>query len=148
MSIGASLRGFQTCMRLVITVDGTKLKGRFGGIVFVTTAKDGNELVYRIAFGYDDLEINLSWEWFLDCLKGSLGHNDDLVFISDRHPSIEARISKVFPYATLTICCWHFLKNIQKRYHRKDVVTIMDKAAQAYIEFKYNRHIEELRNMH
>ena len=61
--------------------------------------------MYPIAFGYGDSENNLSWEWFLECLRGSLGHIDDLVFISDRHASIEVRISKVFLYATHTICC-------------------------------------------
>ena len=73
-------------MRPVIAVDGTHLKGRFRGIMFVATAEDGN---------------NLSYEWFLECLRGALGHIDDLVFISDRHASIEAGISKVFPYATI-----------------------------------------------
>ncbi|KAK2639062.1 hypothetical protein Ddye_026857 [Dipteronia dyeriana] len=100
--------------------------------MFVATAQDGNEQVYPIAFKYGELENNLSWEWFLDCLKGSLGHIDDLVFISNRHASIEAGISKVFPYATHTIYCWHFYENIKKRYHRKDVAVIMDKAARAY----------------
>ncbi|KAK2662329.1 hypothetical protein Ddye_000903 [Dipteronia dyeriana] len=113
MSIGASLRGFRTCMHPVITVDGTHLKGRFR-----------------------------------DCLKGALGHIDELVFISDRHASIEAGISKVFPYATHTICCWHFAENVKKRFHRKDVAVIMDKAARAYTEFQYNQHMEELRNLH
>ncbi|KAK2655331.1 hypothetical protein Ddye_008383 [Dipteronia dyeriana] len=37
-------------------------------------------------------------------------------------------------------------ENIKKRYHRKDVAAIMDKAAQTYIELKYNWHMEELRN--
>ncbi|KAK2646056.1 hypothetical protein Ddye_021251 [Dipteronia dyeriana] len=101
MSLGASLRGFQRCMCPVIAFDGTYLKGRFGGKMFVTTAQDGNDQVYPIDFGYDDLENNLSYEWFLDSLKGAFGHIDDLVFIFDRHASIEAGISKVFPYATL-----------------------------------------------
>ncbi|KAK2658565.1 hypothetical protein Ddye_005098 [Dipteronia dyeriana] len=114
MSIGASLRGFQTCMCPVITVDGTHLKGRFGGTMFVAITQDGKEQVYPIAFGYGDSENNLSWEWFLDCLKGALGHIDELVFIFDRHPSIEAGIFKVFPYAIHTICCWHFYDNIKK----------------------------------
>ncbi|KAK2651698.1 hypothetical protein Ddye_011554 [Dipteronia dyeriana] len=105
MSLGASLIGFRRCMRPVIAVYGTHLKGRFGGIMFVATAQDENEWVYPIAFGYGDSENNLSWEWFLDCMKGALGHIDDLVFISDRHASIEAGISKVFPNATHTICC-------------------------------------------
>ncbi|KAK3229112.1 hypothetical protein Dsin_000993 [Dipteronia sinensis] len=71
-----------------------------------------------------------------------------MVFISDRHANIEAGISKVFPYATHTIYCWHFSENIKKRFHRKDVAKIIDKAARSYREFKYNRHIEELRNLH
>ena len=104
MSLGSSIRGFRRCMRPVIAVDGTHLKGRFGGTMFVATAQDGNEQVYPIAFGYGDSENNLSWEWFLECLRGALGHIDDLVFISDRHVSIEAGISKVFPYATHTVC--------------------------------------------
>ncbi|KAK3228405.1 hypothetical protein Dsin_000286 [Dipteronia sinensis] len=85
MSLGASVIGFRRCMRPVIAVDGTHLKGRFGGTMFVATAQDGNKQVYPIAFGYGDSENNLSWEWFLDCLKGALGHIDDLVFISVRH---------------------------------------------------------------
>ncbi|KAK2655949.1 hypothetical protein Ddye_009001 [Dipteronia dyeriana] len=148
MSIGASLRGFRTCMHPVIAVDGTHLKRQFGGIMFVATVQDGNEHVYPIAIEYDDSENNLSWEWLLDCLKGSLGHIDDLVFISDRHASKETRIFEVFPYATYTICCWHFSKNIKKRYHRKDVAVIMDKAVRVYTELKYNRHMKELRNLH
>ncbi|KAK2634777.1 hypothetical protein Ddye_029569 [Dipteronia dyeriana] len=115
-----SVRGFQRCMHPVIAVDGTHLKGRFGGTILVATAQYENEQVYPIAFGYSDSENNLSWEWFLDSLKGVIGHIDDL----------------------------HFYENIKKIYHRKDVVAIMDKAAQAYTELQYNQHMEELRNLH
>ncbi|KAI9174822.1 hypothetical protein LWI28_023186 [Acer negundo] len=65
MSLGSSIRGFRRCIRPVIAVDGTHLKGRFGGTMFVATAQDGNEQVYPIAFEYGDSENNLSWEWFL-----------------------------------------------------------------------------------
>ncbi|KAK3193088.1 hypothetical protein Dsin_024398 [Dipteronia sinensis] len=79
---------------------------------------------------------------------GALGHIEDLVFISNRHARIEAEISKVFLYATHTIYCWHFTENVKKRFHRKDVVAIIDKAARAYTELKYNRYIGELRNLY
>ncbi|KAK2656227.1 hypothetical protein Ddye_009279 [Dipteronia dyeriana] len=136
MSLGASLRGFRRFLLPVITVDGTHLKGRFGDTMFVATARDGNEQVYPITFGYGDSENNLSWEWFLDCLKGALSYIDDLVFIFDRHAIIETRISK------------RFYENIKKLYHRKDVTTIVDKTARAYTELEYNRHMEELQNLH
>ncbi|KAK4844540.1 hypothetical protein QYF36_021423 [Acer negundo] len=118
------------------------------GTMFVATAQDGNEHMFPIAFGYGDSKNNLSWEWFLECLRGALGNIDDLVFISDRHASIEAGISKVFPYATHTICCWHFGENMKKRFHKKDVADIMNDAARSYSELKYNRHMEELRKLH
>ncbi|KAK2663532.1 hypothetical protein Ddye_002106 [Dipteronia dyeriana] len=83
----------------------------------------------------------------LDCLKGALGHIDDSFFISDLYASIEVRISKFFPDVTHTICCWHFYENMKKRFHIKDVASIMDKTARSYTELKYNRHMEELRNL-
>ncbi|KAK2648925.1 hypothetical protein Ddye_016414 [Dipteronia dyeriana] len=145
MSLGVSFRGFRRCMPIIL-VDGIHLMGIFRGTMFVATAQGGNEQVYPIAFGYGDSENNLSREWFLDCLKGVHGHIDDLVFISDRHASIESWISKVFPHATHTICCWHFSENIKKRFHKKDVTIIMDKIVRVYTELKYN--MEELLNLH
>ncbi|KAK2648861.1 hypothetical protein Ddye_016350 [Dipteronia dyeriana] len=127
---------------MIYKVDGIHLKGRLGDTMFVATAQDRNKHVYPIAFGYGNCENNLSWEWFLDCLKGFLGHIDDLVFISIRHARIEIEISKVFPHTTHTICYWHFSENIKKRFRRKDVTAIMDKEAISYIELKYNRHMK------
>ncbi|KAK2641946.1 hypothetical protein Ddye_023709 [Dipteronia dyeriana] len=43
MSLGASLIGFRRCIRPVIAVDDTDLKGRFRGTMFVITAQDGNK---------------------------------------------------------------------------------------------------------
>ncbi|KAK2658590.1 hypothetical protein Ddye_005123 [Dipteronia dyeriana] len=44
--------GFWRCMRPVIAVDGTHLKGRFGDTMFVATTQYGNEKVYLITFGH------------------------------------------------------------------------------------------------
>ena len=81
-------------------------------------------------------------------MRGALGHIDDLVFISDSHARIKVGISKVFPYATHTIYCWHFYENIKKRFHRKDVADIIDSAARSYSEIQYHRHMEQLRKLH
>ncbi|KAK2658894.1 hypothetical protein Ddye_005427 [Dipteronia dyeriana] len=87
--------------------------------------------------------------WVIPAAQSYLfGHIDGLVFISDRHASIEAGIYKVFPNATHLICCSQFFENVKKRFHRNDVAAIMDKAARSYTELKYNRHMEELSNLH
>ncbi|KAK3224265.1 hypothetical protein Dsin_011290 [Dipteronia sinensis] len=96
MALGASIKDFRRCMCPVIAVDGTFLKRRCSGTIFVATTQDVNEQAYPIAFGHGDSENNTSWQWFLDSLKGALSHIDDLVFISDRHASIEAGIASVF----------------------------------------------------
>ncbi|KAK3212059.1 hypothetical protein Dsin_016765 [Dipteronia sinensis] len=148
MVLRGSIRGFQRCMCHVIAVDGSFLKGRCRGTMFVATVQDDNEQAYPIAIGYGDSVNNPFWGWFLDSLKGAIGLIDDLVFIFDRHASIKAGISSVFPYATYTIYVWHFSENIRKRFHRKDVAQIMSAAAKSYGELKYNRLLEELCNLH
>ena len=50
MSIGASLVGFHTSIRLVIAVDGTFLKAKYLGTLFIVACKDGNNQIYPLAF--------------------------------------------------------------------------------------------------
>ncbi|KAK3229113.1 hypothetical protein Dsin_000994 [Dipteronia sinensis] len=54
--------GTITDLQCAEDVDGTHLKGRFGGTMFVATTQHGNEHVYPIAFGYVDSENNISLE--------------------------------------------------------------------------------------
>ena len=49
-----------------IAVDGTFLKGRCAGTMFVATAQEGNEQACPLAFGYENSENNASGERFLD----------------------------------------------------------------------------------
>ncbi|KAK2639425.1 hypothetical protein Ddye_027220 [Dipteronia dyeriana] len=67
----------------------TRKPSNYCHTMFVATAQDGSEPGFPITFRYSDSENNISWEWFLNYLKVALGHIDDLVFISDRHASIE-----------------------------------------------------------
>ncbi|KAK3227241.1 hypothetical protein Dsin_007103 [Dipteronia sinensis] len=126
MSFGASIRGFRRCMRPVIAIDGTHLKGRYLGTMFVATAQDGNE----------------------QTLKDALGHIDDLVLVSDRHASIEVGIQKVLPNATHVFCIWHISENVRKKFHRKDVAELFQLAARAYRQVDYDREMEELKKLH
>ncbi|KAL6319991.1 hypothetical protein AAG906_037068 [Vitis piasezkii] len=97
MSIGASFAGFHTSIRPVVAVDGTFLKVKYLGTLFIATCKDDNNQIYPLAFGIGDSENDASWEWFLQKLHDALGHIDDLFVISDRHGSIEKAIHNYFP---------------------------------------------------
>ncbi|XP_024179315.1 uncharacterized protein LOC112185307 [Rosa chinensis] len=56
MAIGASIRGFHDCMRPVIARDGTFLKGKYFGTMFVAACQDGENQIYHLAFGVVDSE--------------------------------------------------------------------------------------------
>lgn len=46
------------CMRPVIAVDGTHLKGLYRGTMFVATCLDGNNQLYPLVIGVMDSENN------------------------------------------------------------------------------------------
>ena len=56
MIFGACIFDFCTCCRLAIVIDGTHLKEKYKGILFIATAMDGNDQIFPIAFGVGHLE--------------------------------------------------------------------------------------------
>ncbi|KAL5582079.1 hypothetical protein UlMin_014521 [Ulmus minor] len=58
---GVSIEGWKHC-RPIIVVDGTFLKAKHGGILFVACAKDGNNGIFPLAFGVGESENNEAWE--------------------------------------------------------------------------------------
>ncbi|CAA0819440.1 Unknown protein [Striga hermonthica] len=56
--------GFLSYCRPVIVIDGTHLKGKSKGILFVATTKDENEQIFPLAFGIGDKECHSAWMGF------------------------------------------------------------------------------------
>ena len=54
----SSIKGFMQCIRPVIVVDGTHLKGLYRGNMFVATCLDGNNQLYLLPIGVMDSENN------------------------------------------------------------------------------------------
>ncbi|KAH9751900.1 SWIM-type domain-containing protein [Citrus sinensis] len=109
MAIGSSLRGFTSCIRPVIAVDGTFMKGRYKRTSFVATSLDGNNQLYPVAFGVGDSENDASWEWFFTKLRESIGNVPNLVFISDHHGSIKKAVDNIFPGAGVSLNVHQYL---------------------------------------
>ena len=65
--------GFCKCCKPVIVIDGTHLKGKFRGVMFVATTKDADEQIYPFAFGFGNRENDLSWTWFLTKHRNVIG---------------------------------------------------------------------------
>ena len=125
MSIGASLVGFHTSIRPVIAIDGTFLKAKYLGTLFIAECKDGNNQIYPLAFGIGDLENDASWEWFLTKLHDAIGHVDDLFLISDRHGSIERVVHKVFPHARHGFCTYHSSGKLEDKVQESYILQVI-----------------------
>ena len=55
------INGFVSCCKPIIMINGTHLKEKFRGVMFVTVAMDGNEQIYPIAFGFGYGKNDRSW---------------------------------------------------------------------------------------
>ncbi|XP_052209232.1 uncharacterized protein LOC127812749 [Diospyros lotus] len=83
MAIGACLVKFRSKMRPIIVIDACFLKGKYLGSLFVITCKDGNNIVYPIAWGVRDSENDTSWEWFFNKLRSAIG--DEIPDVENVH---------------------------------------------------------------
>ena len=98
LAFGSCIRGF-SCMRKVISIDGTFFKTSYQGFLVVAAAQDGNHHCYPITWVVVDSKNYASWAWFLTKLQEFVPSTDDLVFISDRHQSIEKAVCNVYSNA-------------------------------------------------
>ena len=101
--------------------------------MFIATCKNGNNNVYPIAWGIGDSENGVSWEWFFTKLRSTIGHEiPDLVFVSDRHKSINKAVLIVFPNALHVHCIYYIGQNVKAKFKHENVHALFYKAAKAY----------------
>lgn len=94
IAFAASLEGFAS-MRRVIVIDGTHLKGKYGGCLLTASCQDANFQVFPLAFGVVDSENDNAWEWFFRVLSTAIPDASNLSFVSDRHSSIYTGLRRV-----------------------------------------------------
>ena len=148
MALGPSINGFLSGCRPVISIDATYLKGKYRGVLFVAAAKDGNEQIYPLAFGFADGETVGAWTWFLSNLHSIIGSPPELMLISDRHKSIEMAVNKVFPLSAHGLCGFHMKQNIIGKYKKnKKVIKLFELASRVYRISDFDHLMEELKNI-
>ena len=90
----ASLAGFAS-IRRVIVIDGTQMKGKYGGCLLTGSCEDGNFQVFPLAFAVVNSENDDAWEWFFRELSRAVPDTTNLSFVSDRHSSIYRGLRRV-----------------------------------------------------
>ncbi|XP_024009344.1 uncharacterized protein LOC112084444 [Eutrema salsugineum] len=130
-SLDACAQGYRY-MRKVIVIDATHLSGRYGGCLMAASAQDGNFQVFPIGFGIVNIENDESWEWFLRKLSTIVLDEHDLVFVSDRHPSIYASIRKVYPMSSHGACIVHLQRNVVTHFKSDHLSHLTSVVGRAY----------------
>ena len=73
--------------RPVISIDTTRMYGKYEGKLMIAMATDANNGIYPLAFAVVEKESKDTWRWFLRCLKKHVTKDRELCIISDRHIS-------------------------------------------------------------
>ena len=144
MAFSQSMAGFKK-LRPVVAVDGTHLKGKYKGMMFIASCFDGNQQIYPLAFGIADTENETSYTWFFQRFKEAYGEIDDLVFITDRHRGLETAIATVYPNAHHGNCTFHLSQNVKLHFGKnKHVHMAFYQAAKAYLPIDFEVHMRKL----
>ena len=131
MAIASSIEGWRYC-RPNIAVDGTFLKCKYGGTLLTATTMDGNSKIFPLAFSIVDSENDASWKWFFEQLKLSVGDQEGLVIISDRHISIPKGVLDVFPTVQYCVCVEHLLKSVKLSFKDSLIEKLFRQCAYSY----------------
>ncbi|XP_057745361.1 uncharacterized protein LOC130963245 [Arachis stenosperma] len=86
------VEAFKHCKPLV-SVDGMHLYGRYGGVMLIAVAQDGNRNILPITFAIMESESTELWSFFLTNLRCHVTPQDGLLVISDRSQAIKAALS-------------------------------------------------------
>ncbi|KAH6805124.1 hypothetical protein C2S51_029955 [Perilla frutescens var. frutescens] len=139
VALGVCRAAFSVCMHPVIAIDGTHLKGKTKGILFVAVMKDGNEQCFPLAIGVGPIENDAAWTWFMERFKRAFGDRDDLVIVSDQHVSIKNAVKAVYPTAVHGLCYYHIAKNLIRA--GRHVISMLKSATFAYREEKFLKYL-------
>ncbi|CAA7034367.1 unnamed protein product [Microthlaspi erraticum] len=146
IAYGAFVAGFQH-MRKVIVIDGTSMKGRYGGVLLSACTQDGNFQIFPLAFAIVDSENNNAWQWFLEKLNTFVPDSPELVFVSDRHQSIYNGLERVFPLAHHDVCVVHLWRNIRSGYKPRHVANLVSAVARAFTIPEFNKKFLEIQKL-
>ena len=92
------------------------LKGKFRGCLLFATAQDADHHIYPVAFAMVDGENDGSWGFFFKQMLCVVEDTTDLMWVSDRHISIEKGIRDSYVFPKHGICTWHLFQNVRFRF--------------------------------
>jgi hypothetical protein len=103
-ALSPCIEGFLEGCRPYLSIDSTALNGRWNGYLASSTALDGNNWMYPVAFGFIDGETSNNCEWFMTQLHKAIGDPPHLAICTDACKSLETVVIQVFPHVEHREC--------------------------------------------
>ncbi|KAI3818709.1 hypothetical protein L1987_12524 [Smallanthus sonchifolius] len=144
---GAMKKGFKTCGREILGLDGCFMKGPYPGQILSAVGVDGNNGIYPVAFSLVEAESFQSWSWFLELLMDDLDlpKNTNFTFISDRQKGLIPALSRVFPDAEHRFCLRHIHENMRKQWRGDVFKSMLWRVASATTLPFYDNAMDEIK---
>nr|XP_020200415.1 uncharacterized protein LOC109786244 [Aegilops tauschii subsp. strangulata] len=144
VSFKACWRGFLNGCRPYLAVDSTALNGRFKGQLASACAIDGRNWLYPVAYGVLETESSESWAWFLQNLRGLIGHPEGLVIHTDACKGLETAVEQVWPGVEHRECMRHLATNFRKKFKGKVYDDNIWAASLTFSSRKHNWHMKQI----
>ncbi|XP_021750439.1 uncharacterized protein LOC110716113 [Chenopodium quinoa] len=146
ISFTGQWKGFLRGVRPLIGVDGTHLKGNYGGVLLSTVGIDGNNEIFPIAYAVVGQEDKQSWTYFfwhlLNIVKDS--SREHWTIISDRQKGVELALEQVWPKADRRFCYRHLSRNYKKLFPGPMMYVLFWRACNASSTFTFRKAMEKL----
>ncbi|CAA0825943.1 MuDR family transposase, partial [Striga hermonthica] len=118
-AFGPAIQTFQRCP-LVISMDGTHLRGSYKGKLLVAVAQTANKRLLPIAYAIVDEESRESWSFFLTNIRQHVVGDRHICFLSDRDGGLQSAVDSLAawqePAAYHRFCLRHLRSNVVTRY--------------------------------
>ncbi|XP_021751655.1 uncharacterized protein LOC110717311 [Chenopodium quinoa] len=147
ISFTGQWRGLLRGVRPLIGVDGTHLKGNYGGILLSNVGIDGNNEIFPIAYAIVSQEDKESWSYFFWHLSNMIKESsrEHWTIISDRQKRVELALENVWPEADRRFCCRHLSRNYKKKFPGPMMYVLFWRACNATSAFTFRKVMEKLK---
>ncbi|GFZ04943.1 hypothetical protein Acr_17g0005150 [Actinidia rufa] len=137
--------GFLNGCRPFIEVDGTHLKGPYGGVLLTAIVLDGINGLFLVVV---ECECKDRWSFFIYHMhalhKNAMGTRPWSI-MSDQLKGLDKVISELFPEATHRLCCSHLLNNFKARLPGLLLRKKFWEAARAFTFLEFNKAVAEMK---